>query len=88
MLLFSCLRYQQRRVAIAQETEIVCQSIIIYLMPVAFHEGTHQKKQCGLRLMEIGDEHLDNLIIIARGNDDHDVKCKVHILYNEILLNL
>src|SRR3712207_6953415 len=43
------------------------QRIIINLTPITFHESTDQKKQCALRLMEIGNEHIYNFILISRG---------------------
>ena len=39
-------------------------------MPVAFDKGTHQQQQRGLRLMEVRDEHLHDVIVVARGDDD------------------
>ena len=45
-------------------------SIIVNLLPIALEESTHQKQECALRLMEIGDQHLHNLILIARSNDN------------------
>ena len=45
-------------------------SIIVNLLPVALEESTHQEQECTLRLMEIGDQHLHNLILIARSNDN------------------
>ena len=46
------------------------QGVVVNLVPVAMDEGTDQQQQRGLRLMEIGDEHLDNLIVVARRNDN------------------
>ena len=45
-------------------------SIIVNLLPVALEESTHQEQERTLRLMEIGDQHLHNLILIARSNDN------------------
>ena len=75
-MLFVCLaaisltlRYQQRAVAIAQEAEIVCQSIIINLVPITMYECTYEKQQGALRLMEIGYQHLHNIILITWSYD-------------------
>lgn len=45
-------------------------SIIVNLLPIALEESTHQKQERALRLMEIGNQHLHNLILIARSNDN------------------
>ena len=45
-------------------------SIIVNLLPIALEESTHQKQERTLRLMEIGDQHLHNLILIARSYDN------------------
>ena len=46
------------------------QSIVVHFLPVAMEEGTDEEEKSTLRLMEIGDKHLHNLILIAGGNDD------------------
>ena len=46
------------------------QRIIVDLMPIAFDKGTHQQQQRGLRLVEVRDEHLHDMIVVARGDDD------------------
>ena len=56
-----CLRNKQRRVSVAQETEIVCQCVIIDFMPVTFYESRNQQKQCTLRLVEVCDHALHYL---------------------------
>ena len=63
-------RNEQRTVSIAQETEIVVQGIPVYAAPIAMHKCADQQQQGALRLMKVGDEHLHNLIVIARSNDD------------------
>ena len=63
-------RYEQGRVAIAEEAEVVRQSVIIDLTPVATHEGTHEEQKRGLWLVEVGDEHTDDLVVVARTDDD------------------
>ena len=45
-------------------------SIIVNLLPIALEESTHQEQERTLRLMEIGDQHLHNLILIAWSNDN------------------
>lgn len=64
------LRNQQRRITIAQETEVVSQGVVVHFPPVAMEEGTDEEEKSALRLMEIGDKHLHNLVLIAGGNDD------------------
>ena len=61
---------QQRRVSIAQEAEVVSQGVIVNRFPVSMKESAHQQQQRALRLMEIGDQRVDNLVSIARGDDD------------------
>ena len=63
-------RYEQGRVAIAEEAEVVRQSVVIDLTPVATHEGTHEEQECGLGLVKVRDEHADDLVVIAWADDD------------------
>ena len=44
--------------------------VVVDLMPVAMNKSTHQEEERGLRLMEVGDEHLYYLIVIAWGDDN------------------
>ena len=44
--------------------------VVVDLMPVTAYKSAHQQEECRLRLMEVGDEHLYYLIVIARGDDD------------------
>ena len=46
------------------------QSVVIDLTPVATHEGTHEKQERGLRLVEVRDKHTDNLVVVAWADDD------------------
>jgi hypothetical protein len=46
------------------------QGVVVDFMPVAMNESTHQKQECRLRLMEIGDEHLYYFVVIAWSDDD------------------
>ena len=39
-------------------------------MPVAFYKGAYQQQQRGLRLMEVRDKHLHDMIVVAWGDDD------------------
>ena len=64
------LRDEERTVAIAQETEVVSKGIVIDGVPVALHESADKQQQRRLRLMEIGDEHLHDMISISWRNDD------------------
>ena len=47
----------------------------------ALEESTHQEQERTLRLMEIGDQHLHNLILIARSNKSGNKGKKVGIAY-------
>ena len=38
-------------------------------MPVAMHESAHQQEQRALRLVEVGDESIDDFVFIARRDD-------------------
>lgn len=63
-------RNQQRGVAVAEETEIVVEGVLVDASPVAADKGTDEQKKRGLRLVEIGDEVGDNFIFVARHDDD------------------
>ena len=65
-----CSGNDQTAVAIAQKTEIMGQGIIVDLPPVALDKSAHQEQQGALRLVEIGDEHLHYMELIAGDNDD------------------
>jgi len=60
----------QGRVAVAQEAETVVKGIVVDAVPVAMNEGADEQQQRGLGLMEICDEHLDNLVFVAGSNDN------------------
>ena len=64
------LRNEQRRIAIAEESEIVGNVIVVHPSPVAMQACAYQKEERGLRLVEIRDEHLDDMITIAWHDDD------------------
>ena len=46
------------------------EGVVVDLMPVAFDKGTHEEEQSGLGLVEVGDQHLHNLVVIAWGDDN------------------
>ena len=48
----------------------MAEGVVVDLAPVALDKGTYQKEQRRLRLVEIRDQHLDDFVVIARGNDD------------------
>ena len=48
----------------------MAEGVVVDLAPVALDEGTHKQEQRGLRLVEVRHQHLDDLIVIARGDDD------------------
>ena len=64
------LGYQQRTIAVAQESEVMAEGIVVYLAPVAFDEGRHKQQQCALGLMEVGDDALHDMEGIAWSNHD------------------
>ena len=46
------------------------EGVVVDLMPVAFDKGAHEEKQRGLGLVEVGDQHLHNLVVIAWSDDN------------------
>ena len=46
------------------------EGVIINRAPVAPHKSTDQQQQRRLRLVEIGDDGFDDLVVVARRNDD------------------
>ena len=70
----SASRNKQRRVSVAQETEIVCQCVIIDFMPVTFYESRNQQKQCTLRLVEVCDHALHYFVFVS-GSDNNLRTC-------------
>ena len=51
------------------------EGVIIDLVPIALDESAHQQQKCRLRLMKIGNQHLHDVIIITRG--DNDLRARV-----------
>ena len=76
-------RDEERGVAIAEETEVVAESVIVDAMPVAVNEGADQQQQRGLGLVEIGNEHTHYLVIITGNNDNLGAAVK-HVELAEI----
>ena len=66
----SLLWYQQGGIAVAEEAEVVSEGVVVDLVPVALDEGADEEEQRGLGLVEVGDKHLDDMIVVAWGNDD------------------
>ena len=64
------LRHQQRRIAIAEEAEIVVEGVLIDVTPTVADKGADEQQQRGLRLVEIGDEMGDDFVLVARHNDN------------------
>lgn len=60
------LGHQQRTIAVAQESEVMAEGIVVYFAPVAFDEGRHEQQQCALGLVEVGDDTLHDVERIAR----------------------
>ena len=46
------------------------QCIIVYLFPVALHKSRNEQQEGALRLVEVGDNLLHDLVFITRGDDD------------------
>jgi len=44
--------------------------IVVDGAPVATDKGTDQQQESALRLMEVGDEHLYDFILVTRNDDD------------------
>lgn len=63
-------RNQQRGIAIAEETKIVVEGVLVDASPIASDEGTDEQQQRRLGLMEIGDEVTDDFVLVARHDDD------------------
>ena len=57
----------------------MAECVIIDAAPVATDEGTDEEQERALRLVEIGDEHIHNLVLIAWGNDNLSAAMK-HVL--------
>ena len=48
----------------------MAEGVVVDAAPVTMDEGADQEQKGALRLVKIGDEHLHNLVFIARGDDD------------------
>ena len=46
------------------------EGVIVNRVPVAFDKGADKEQEGALRLVEVRDQHLHDLVFIARGNDD------------------
>ena len=46
------------------------EGVIVDLMPVAMNKGADEQQQRRLRLVEVRDEHADDLIVVARTDND------------------
>ena len=46
------------------------EGVVVDGVPVAFDEGADQEQQGALRLVEVGYQHLNDLVLVARSNDD------------------
>ena len=45
------------------------QGVAVDDLPVTVYKGRHKQQQCALRLMEVGDHHLNDVVLVARSND-------------------
>ena len=61
---------EQGGVAVTEETETVVQGVAIDLFPVAVYKGRYKQQQSTLRLVEIGNHHLDDVVPVTRRNYD------------------
>ena len=62
------LHLQQTTVAVTQESEIVSESVVVNAVPVIADERRNQQKQSALRLVEVGNQIIDNLVLVAWRN--------------------
>ena len=69
---------EQGGVTVAEETEIVAQGVAVYGFPVAVYKGRHQQQQSTLRLVEIGNHYLYDVVPVTRRNYDLSA-CLEHI---------
>ena len=60
------LWYQQAAVAVAEETEVVGEGVVVYASPVAMDEGGDEQEQGALRLVEVGYHHFYYVVSVAR----------------------
>ena len=67
--LFSQVQYT--RIAITQETEVVAQGVIVDSAPIATDKSADEQQECGLRLVEIGDELIHDMERVS--GFDHDL---------------
>lgn len=61
---------EQRGVTVAEETETVAQGIAVDGFPVAVYKCRHKQQQSTLRLVEIGNHHLYDVVPVTRCNYD------------------
>ncbi|EJX06482.1 hypothetical protein EVA_05408 [gut metagenome] len=67
--------FQQGTVAITKETEIMRKRIIVNHLPVALHESGNQEQQGTLRLVEIRNDAMHYMKLIARSYNN--LRCGV-----------
>ena len=67
---FYVLWDEQRTVAVAEEAEVVGEGVVVDAVPVVADEGAHQEEQGALRLVEVRYHAADDVILVARGDDD------------------
>ena len=61
---------EHRAVAVAEEAEVVAQSVVIDVVPALSNKGTDQQKQGALRLVEVCNHAAYNVVFVARCNDN------------------
>ena len=63
------LRLQQRAVAVAEEAEVVCEGVVVDFAPIVAYERADEQQQRALLHMEIGDDSLYKMVVVAWGDD-------------------
>ena len=47
----------------------MAQGVAVDGFPVTFYKGRYKQQQGALRLMEVGNHHLNDVVLVARSND-------------------
>ena len=68
-----CLReilshLQVAAIAVTQKPEIVLQGVIINILPLVAHSRRDEQQQRALRLVEVGDDGIDDAVAVAGAN--------------------
>lgn len=69
---------EERGVAVAEETVVGCEGVVVDAVPVVADECPDEEEEGAVRLVEIGDESLDDLVGVAGLN--HDLRLAVELV--------